>query len=58
MQCLPPKKNGELLGLAEGGFDVLVNTGKGIPYQQNVSRFDLTVFCYARRASLSRTCYR
>lgn len=37
------KKNGELLGLAEREFDVLVSTDKGIPHQQNVSRFDLTI---------------
>ena len=37
------KKNGELLGLAEQGFDMLVSTDKGIPHQQNLSRFDLAV---------------
>ena len=37
------KKNGELLRLAEKRFDVLPSTDKGIPHQQNVSRFDLTV---------------
>ena len=37
------KKNGELLRLAEERFDVLVSTDKGIPHQQNVSRFDLAV---------------
>ncbi|MEJ7870616.1 MAG: DUF5615 family PIN-like protein [Rubrobacteraceae bacterium] len=37
------KKNGELLRLAEERFDVLLSTDKGIPHQQNVSRFDLTV---------------
>lgn len=37
------KKNGELLRQAEERFDVLVNTDKGIPHQQNVSRFDLAV---------------
>ena len=37
------KKNGELLRLAENRFDVLLSTDKGIPYQQNVSRFDLAV---------------
>ena len=37
------KKNGELLRLAEKRFDVLLSTDKGIPHQQNVSRFDLTV---------------
>jgi hypothetical protein len=37
------KKNGELLRLAEGHFDVLLSTDKGIPHQQNVARFDLAV---------------
>ena len=37
------KKNGELLLLAEKRFDVLLSTDKGIPHQQNVSRFDLSV---------------
>ncbi|CAN5782186.1 hypothetical protein BH18ACT11_BH18ACT11_15480 [soil metagenome] len=37
------KKNGELLRLAERRFDVLLSTDKGIPYQQNVSQFDLAV---------------
>jgi hypothetical protein len=37
------KSNGELLRLAERRFDVLLSTDKGIPYQQNLSRFDLAV---------------
>lgn len=37
------KKNGELLRLAQNGFDVLVSADKGLPLQQNVSRFDLAV---------------
>lgn len=37
------KKNGELLTLAEKEFDVLLTTDRGIPHQQNLSRFDLTV---------------
>ena len=37
------KENGELLRLAEQRFDVLPSTDKGIPHQQNVSRFDLAV---------------
>ena len=37
------KENGELLRLAEQRFDVLLSTDKGIPHQQNVSRFDLAV---------------
>jgi predicted nuclease of predicted toxin-antitoxin system len=37
------KKNGEILRLAEREFDALVSTDKGIPHQQNLSRFDLAV---------------
>ncbi len=37
------KKNGELLRLAEREFDALVSTDKGIPHEQNVSRFDLAI---------------
>ena len=37
------KKNGELLVLAEKGFEVFVTTAKGIPHQQNISRLDLAV---------------
>ena len=37
------KKNGELLRLAEKRFDILLSTDKGIPHQQNESRFDLAV---------------
>ena len=37
------KKNGELLRLAQNGFDLLVSTDNGIPHQQDVSRFDLAV---------------
>jgi len=36
------KKNGELLGLTEKRFDVLLSTDKGIPHQQNVSRLRRT----------------
>ncbi len=37
------KKNGELLEAAEKEFDALVTTDRGMPYQQNLSRFDLAV---------------
>ena len=36
-------KNGELLEAAEEEFDALVTTDRGVPYQQNLSRFDLAV---------------
>ena len=37
------KKNGKLLGLAERELEVIVGKDKGIPHQQNGSRFDLAV---------------
>lgn len=37
------KKNGELLASAEKEFDVLLTTDRGIPHQQDLSRYDLTV---------------
>lgn len=45
------KKNGELLRLAEREFDALVSTDKGIPHQQNVSRFDLAVVLLRARSN-------
>jgi hypothetical protein len=36
-------KNSELLEAAVWGFDALVTTDRGIPYEQNLSRFDLAV---------------
>jgi predicted nuclease of predicted toxin-antitoxin system len=37
------KKNGELLALAQTEFDVLLTADRGIPDQQDLSRFDLAV---------------
>lgn len=37
------KKNGELLQLAEKEFDIFLTSDKGIPHQQNLSRFDLAI---------------
>lgn len=37
------KKNGELLASAEKEFDLLLTTDRGIPHQQDLSRYDLTV---------------
>jgi predicted nuclease of predicted toxin-antitoxin system len=45
------KSNGELLRLAEREFDVLLSTDKGIPHQQNVSRFDLAVILLRARSN-------
>lgn len=35
--------NGELLEAAAHEFDAVVTTDQGIPHQQNLSRFDLTI---------------
>lgn len=45
------KKNGELLTLAEKEFDVLLTTDRGIPHQQDLSRFDLTVVVLTARSN-------
>ena len=37
------KKNDELLEAAGKEFDAFVTTDRGIPHQQNLSRFDLAV---------------
>jgi predicted nuclease of predicted toxin-antitoxin system len=36
-------KNGELLEAAQEEFDALLTTDRGIPAQQNLSRYDLAV---------------
>ncbi len=45
------KKNGELLALAEKEFDVLLTTDRGIPHQQDISRFDLEVVVLSARSN-------
>jgi predicted nuclease of predicted toxin-antitoxin system len=45
------KKNGELLTLAEKEFDVLLTTDRGIPHQQDLSRFDLEVVVLTARSN-------
>ncbi len=45
------KTNGELLELAQQEFDVLVTADRGIPEQQNLSRFDLSVVVLEARSN-------
>ena len=45
------KSNGELLALAEKEFDVLLTTDRGIPHQQDLSRFDLEVVVLSARSN-------
>jgi hypothetical protein len=37
------KRNGELLGLAEGAFDVFLTVDRNLSFQQEVGRFGLAV---------------
>lgn len=43
------KKNGELLRLAEGQFDVLVTTDQRLSYQQSVASFAIAVVVLVAR---------
>ncbi len=45
------KKNGELLTLAEKEFDILLTTDRGIPHQQDLSRFDPEVVVLTARSN-------
>ena len=44
-------KNGELLRSAEKEFDALLTTDRNIPYQQNLSHFDLAVVILRARTN-------
>ena len=44
-------KNGELLALAAGHFDVFVTVDHGVPYQQNVPALGITVIVLHGRTS-------
>ena len=45
------KKNGELLGLAEGNFDVFVTLDKGVEFQQNLTDKKLAVVIIRARSN-------
>jgi hypothetical protein len=45
------KKNGELLEAARKEVDAFVTTDRGIPHEQNLSRFDLAVVLEAKSNS-------
>lgn len=44
-------ENGQLLTVAQGEFDVLLTTDRGIPYQQDLSRFGLAVVVLSARSN-------
>jgi len=37
------RKNGSLLTVASASFDMLLTTDRGIPHQQNLSRYDIGI---------------
>ena len=37
------RKNGDLLSVASPSFDVLITTDRGIPHQQNLSRYRIGI---------------
>jgi hypothetical protein len=45
------KRNGELLALAVGHFDVFVTADRNLSYQQDVSAFDIAVIVLAARSN-------
>lgn len=45
------KKNGELLATAEREFDLLLTTDRGIPHQQDLLRFDITIFVLTAKSN-------
>jgi len=45
------KKNGELLRLADGKFDVLLTIDRGFAFQQNTKGLRICVICLATRSN-------
>lgn len=45
------KTNGELLRLAQGRFQVLVTLDKGLPYQQNLAKTNISVLLIRARSN-------
>jgi hypothetical protein len=43
------RPNGDLLGLAASRFDVFVTVDRNLPFQQNVSGFDIAIIVLAAR---------
>ena len=45
------RRNGELLRLAEGGFDVFLTADRRLQHQQQLSSFDIAVVVLAARSN-------
>jgi predicted nuclease of predicted toxin-antitoxin system len=44
-------KNGALLALAAGEFDVFITVDQNLPYQQNASKYDLAIIVLSGRTT-------
>jgi len=50
------KKNGELLGLiAFNGFDIFITIDKNLPNQQNLDKFNLSIFVLSAKNNRRKT---
>jgi hypothetical protein len=45
------RKNGDLLSVAAPSFDVFITNDRGIPHQQNLSRYDIGVLLLEARSN-------
>ena len=45
------KRNGELLALAEGQFDVFLTAHRNLSYQQDLSSFDIAILVLVARSN-------
>lgn len=45
------RKNGKLLTVASASFDALITTDRGIPHQQNLSRYEIGIILMEARSN-------
>jgi len=44
-------KNGKLLALAQKHFDIFLSVDRGLPFEQNLAKFDIAVFLLRARSN-------
>jgi hypothetical protein len=44
-------KNGKLLALAQKEFDIFLSVDRGLPFEQNLPKFDIAVFLLRARSN-------
>ena len=52
----PVRRNGELLALASGKFDIFLTADRNLSYQQDVSEFDIAVVVVVAASNTSTNC--